>query len=34
VSECERLLQETNLLGILLNKAEDVESVKYGYEYA
>jgi Mrp family chromosome partitioning ATPase len=34
VSECERMLQETNLLGIVLNKAEDVESMKYGYEYA
>lgn len=34
VTECERLLSEANLLGILLNKAEDVDSIKYGYEYA
>lgn len=34
VTECERLLAETNILGVLLNKAEDVESIKYGYEYA
>ena len=34
VTECERLLSEANLLGVLLNKAEDVDAIKYGYEYA
>ncbi|MEL6475850.1 MAG: CpsD/CapB family tyrosine-protein kinase [Pseudomonadota bacterium] len=34
VSECERLLSEqTHLLGVLLNKAEDPDPSKYGYGY-
>lgn len=34
ITECERLLADSHLLGVLLNRAEDASESKYGYDAA